>query len=229
MASNSEELIQGVRKQFGELLDFVTGEKAQTATADHIERGLFKLLVVLGASLLRLFFVMRSKACSRQTLRLAEDKKLPYHRDTLRRYYSIFGIIPYERPYFYTKGLGGRAPLDEALSLGADGYSDLLRETSGYLDIYTVYGKTADVFERLLGLTLSTRSLQQNMLDDSVDVAAYYAQKTPPIAVPAATILVGQADGKGVPIILEEEDTAEPEPVRLGKGQKSGGTRKKPS
>jgi len=222
MASNSEEIIQEVRKQFGELLDFVTGEEAQTATADHIERGLFKLLVVLGASLLRLFFALRSKASSRQTLRLAEDKELPYHRDTPRRYYSIFGIIPYERPYFYKKGLGGCAPLDEALSLGADGYSDLLRETSGYVDIYTVYGKTADIFERLLGLTLSTRSLQQNMLNDCVDVEAYYTQKTPPSAVPAATILVGQADGKGVPIILEEEDTAKPEPVRLGKGQKHG-------
>jgi hypothetical protein len=91
MASNSEEIIQDVRKQFGELLDFVTGEKAQTATADHIERGLFKLLIVLGASLLRLFFVMRSKACSRQTLRLAEDKELPYHRDTLLNFrdYSV--------------------------------------------------------------------------------------------------------------------------------------------
>jgi hypothetical protein len=38
------------------LLDFVTGEPAQQATADHIERGLFKLLLAMGAKLLLLFF-----------------------------------------------------------------------------------------------------------------------------------------------------------------------------
>jgi hypothetical protein len=36
MASNSEEIIQDVREQFEHLIDFVAGEKAQTATADHI-------------------------------------------------------------------------------------------------------------------------------------------------------------------------------------------------
>jgi hypothetical protein len=223
MASNSQEIIQDVRAQFEYLMDFVTGEKAQTATADHIERGLFKLLVVLGASLLRLFFVMRSKTCSRETLHTATHKIRPYHRDTARYYYSIFGAIIFERPYFYKKGLGGCTPLDEALSLGADGYSDLLRELSGYLDVYTVYEKTADIFERLLGLSLSTRALQQNVAEDSADVEAYYAQKPAPQPVLEASLLVAQADGKGVPMILEEAadgDTAEP--VRLGKGQKRG-------
>ena len=223
MATNSQEIIQDVRVQFEYLLDFVTGEKAQTATADHIERGLFKLLVVLGASLLRLFFAMRSKACSRQALHTAANEILPYHRDTARHYYSIFGVITFERPYFYKQGLGSGMPLDEALSLGAEGYSDLLREMSGYLDVYSVYEKTADIFERLLGLSLSTRALQKNVAEDSADVEAYYALKPPPQPVLNATILVAQADGKGVPMILEATaEGVEVEPVRLGKGQKRG-------
>jgi hypothetical protein len=221
MASNSQEIIQDVRAQFEHLLDFVSGEKAQTATADHIEQGLFKLLVVLGASLLRLFFVMRSKACSRYALHTADNKILPYHRDTARQYFSIFGRITFERPYFYKKSVGRCIPLDEALSLGADGYSDLLRELSGYLDVYTVYEKTTEIFKRLLGLSLSTRDLQQNVAEDSVDVEAYYDQKSPLQPVLEATILVAQADGKGVPMIFEE-DEAKAEPVRLGKGQKRG-------
>ena len=221
MASNSDEIIQDVRAQFEHLLDFVTGEKAQTATADHIERGLFKLLVTLGFSLLELFFVMRSKASSRKALQITGNQVLPYHRDTVRQYYSIFGKISFERPYFYKKSVGGRIPLDEALSLGADGYSDLLRELSGYLDVYTVYEKTADIFKRLLGLCLSTRDLQQNVAQDSVDVEAYYDQKPALQAMLQATILVAQADGKGVPMILEADETKS-EPVRLGKGQKRG-------
>jgi hypothetical protein len=229
MASNSQEIIQDVQAQFEHLMDFVIGEKAQVATADHIERGLFRLLVILGASLLQLFFVLRSKACSRETMRTDDHKILRYHRDTVRHYYSIFGKITFERPYFYNKNVGKCIPLDNALSLGADGYSDLLRELSGYVDVDSVYGKTADIFKRLLGLSLSTRDLQQNVAEDSADVEAYYDQKAPPQPVLEATILVAQADGKGVPMILEKDETESKyptgtmsEPVRLGKGQKRG-------
>jgi hypothetical protein len=221
MASNSQEIIQDVHTQFEHLLDFVSGEKAQTATADQIEGGLFKLLVILGASLLQLFFVLRSKACSRAAMYSENHQIMRYHRDTVRHYYSIFGKITFERPYFYTKNVGHCLPLDEALSLAADGYSDLLRELSGYVDVDSVYGKTAEIFKRLLGLCLSTHDLQHNMAEDALDVEAFYVQKLPLPPVSEATILVAQADGKGVPMILEEVKT-KTEPVRLGKGQKRG-------
>jgi hypothetical protein len=89
------------------------------------------------------------------------------------------------------------------------------------VDVDSVYHKTAEIFKRLLGLSLSTRDLQANMAEDALDVETYYAQKLPPQPVPEATILVAQADGKGIPMILEENED-KPEPVRLGKGQKRG-------
>ena len=76
------------------------------------------------------------------------------------------------------------------------------------------------MFQRLLGLSLSTRSLQGNILEDSAEVLAYYDQKAPPIPVTGASILVAQADGKGIPMVLEAEPTEKP--IRLGKGQKRG-------
>ena len=98
MTFNSPEIIQDVRAQFEHMLDFVTGEQARTASADHIERGLFKLLLSLGAKLLQLFFVMRSQASSRQAIRIERGQELPYHRDTPREYFSIFGKVSFERP-----------------------------------------------------------------------------------------------------------------------------------
>jgi hypothetical protein len=71
MTSNSPEIIQDIRVEFEKMLDYVIGEPARTATANQIERGLFKLLIKLGAKLLTLFFVMRSQACSRDTLHSA--------------------------------------------------------------------------------------------------------------------------------------------------------------
>lgn len=219
MTSNPQTIIQDIRQEFEMLLDFVTGEQAQKATADQIERGLFKLLLTVGAKLLMLFFVMRSEACSRETIQTAAGETLPYERDTKRTYYSIFGKLPLYRPYFYKQGVGSEIPLDAALALGEDRYSDLLREISDYLGVYNVYHKTGDVLFRLLGLKLSTGAIESNMADDAADVEDYYAHKPPPQPAEEAEILVVQADGKGVPMVLE----APPEPqVRLGKGQKRG-------
>lgn len=219
MTSNSQTIIQDIRQEFEMLLDFVSGEQAHQATADQIERGLFKLLLAMGAKLLRLFFIIRSEACSREPLQTATGATLEYERDTKRNYYSIFGKLPLYRPYFYQKGIGGQTPLDAALGLGADSYSDLLREVADYLGVYNVYHKSGDILGRLLGLKLSTGAIESNLADDAADVESYYAQNPGPPPAEEAEILVIQADGKGVPMVLEAP--SEPQ-VRLGKGQKRG-------
>jgi hypothetical protein len=180
------------------------------------------MVLSLGAKLLQLFFVMRSQACSRQPVQSKSGQQLPYHRDTERVYFSIFGKVSIERPYFYKQGVGSQIPLDAELGLGDDSYSDMLREITEYLAVYQVYGgKKVGLLERLFGFNLSTRALQQNVAEDSEGVDAYYAQKSPPCPKSEAEILVIQADGKGVPMVLEEDEVAETQ-VRLGKGQKHG-------
>ncbi len=219
MILNSQSIIQEIRENFEMLIDFVTGEEAQMATADHIERGLFKRLLDLGGKLLLLFFIVRAKNCSREPLQMEGDQELPYHSEKKRTYFSIFGKLPLWRPYFYKTGTEGQSPLDAELSLGSDRYSDFLREMSEYLGVYMAYNKATDVEDRFLGLELSTRVLQQVIATDAVDVEAFYAQKPAPSPDEEAEILVLQADGKGVPMVLEPP--AEPR-VRLGKGQKRG-------
>ena len=222
MAFNSQEIIQDIRAEFEHLLDFVTGEQARTAKADNIERGLFKMLLSLGTKLLQLFFTMRSEICSRQPVQSKSGQELRYHCDTERVYFSIFNKVFIERPYFYKQGVGTQTPLDAELGLGDDSYSDLLRETTEYLAVYHVYGgSNADFMDRLFGFSLSTRALQQNVAEDAESVEAYYTQKSPPCPESEAEILVIQADGKGVPMVLEQDEVPEAQ-VRLGKGQKHG-------
>jgi len=218
MTFNSQDIIQEIRAEFEMLLDFATGAEAQTATAYRIERGLFRRLLRLGAQLLLLFFVIRAQNCSREPLQKEDGQELPYHAERKRVYSSIFGTIPFWRPYFYKAGVG-EAPLDAALSLGSDRYSDFLREMTEYLAVYVAYGKDTDLLDRFFDLRLSTRVLQQIIDADAADVEAFYAQKPPPTPSEEAEILVIQADGKGVPMVLEA--SAEPR-VRLGKGEKRG-------
>ncbi len=220
MITDLNKMKTDIRAEFETLIDFVTGEEARTATADQIERGLFTRLLSLGAKLLLLFFQMRSQASSRDVRTLEDGQELPYHDEVKRTYFSVFGCIPLWRPYFYKKGLGGQAPLDAELSLGSDRYSDLLRDLVEYLAVHVPsYGKAMIILERVLEFKVSTRAVQKMVAEDSQDVEAYYKQKPSPNPQDEAEILVIQADGKGVPMVLEQP--VEPV-VRLGKGQKRG-------
>jgi hypothetical protein len=217
MSSNAEQMLQDIRSEFASLLDFVTGQEAQRVTVDHIERGLFRRLFALGAKLLTLFFAMRAQACPHEPITNDKGIPLPYHSTKQRLYFSIFGKIPFWRPYFYQAGEGGASPLDATLSLASDCYSDLLREWGEALSVYVAYEKAAEILQRFFGIELSTRVLKEMLAADAADVAACYAQVPPPAPASEAEILVIQADGKGVPMVRETPLKA---PVRLGKGEK---------
>lgn len=219
MTFNPQGIIQDIRADFETMLEYVTGERARTTTADETERGLFKMLIEMGLKLLTLFFIVRAQNARREAIQLEGGSVLYYHRNTKRRYVSIFGELSFVRPYFYRKGQDGQTPLDAELSLGEDCYSDLVREVNDYLGVHDVYHKASDILERLLGLKLSTRAIQANLAEDAANVSAYYAQKPAPMASTEAEILVIQADGKGIPMILEETRS---DKVRLGKGEKHG-------
>ena len=60
MPSNSEPIVQQLRLDFETLLAYVTGPAAGAQTAYTVELTLFRQLLALGATLLRLFFVTRA-------------------------------------------------------------------------------------------------------------------------------------------------------------------------
>ena len=100
MAFNSQAIIQDIRTDFEKMLEYVTGEEARKATADATERGLFKMLIEMGLKLLTLFFEIRSQNANRENLRVPDGSVTYYHRDTPRKYVSIFGKLRFVRPYF---------------------------------------------------------------------------------------------------------------------------------
>ena len=60
MSSNSVQIVHQLHRDFQELVEYVTSEKAETQTAYEVELTLFRRLLRLGAQLLRLFFVLDS-------------------------------------------------------------------------------------------------------------------------------------------------------------------------
>ena len=222
MSANSSNIVQDIHQEFESLLNYV--ENAKEEVADQVERHLFERLLAMGSQLMWLFFELRSQQAPRTKATDQAGEEMSYFGERKRDYFSIFGKVPFERPYFYQSGVGGATPLDAELSLGSDCYSDLMRELAEYLGVDVTYEKVVDLFAHILGHSLAKNAVQGMIAEDAQDVVAYYEQKPAPPPEEEGQILVVQADGKGVPMVRE---TPAPAQVRLGKGDKR--TQKKES
>jgi hypothetical protein len=222
MSSNSDQIVHQLRCEFQELVEYVTGEQSQSRTAYEVELTLFRRLLALGARLLYLFFVHRAAVRPSGPVYARDGTELKYHDRRPTTYFSVFGKIRFRRHYFHATGQEGLCPLDAELSLPARCYSDLLRDWAEYCITDESYDESIQVLERILNLSLSKRALETSVLEDAIDVEAFYEQKAVPPPEAEGSILVIQADGKGVPMV--RTDPASPS-ARRGKGEKR--TRKK--
>lgn len=203
MTFNTKEIIHEVRNEFEDLLDFVTKEATLTQI-NEVERGIWQKLLQIGYLLLKTYFQTRCEAYGKEALHTDEGKKISFVAEKERRFYSIFGVMKIARPYFYKKGEGGFSPLDELLGLGSDIYSEMLREMHEELSVHMAYGKAIKFMNRFLTIQLSTRVVQQLVKTDAEDVVAFYDKKEAPSVESEGGILVVQADGKGVPMLITE-------------------------
>ncbi len=218
MPSNSEPIVQHLRHDFETLLAYVTGPDAKAQTAYCVELTIFHQLLALGASLLRLFFFSRAAERPTAPVPAPGDPQLTYHDCRWITYYSIFGKVRFQRHYFAALGHPGCCPLDAALSLPERCYSDLLREWAAFGTTDESYRESQTALERILGRSLSLQALETIVQEDASDVTSFYEQPpTPTAPVPLGSILVVQADGKGVP---QAQSLAGVPLERLGKGQK---------
>jgi hypothetical protein len=217
MTSTPEPMIAQLRQEFETLLTVVTGPATRTHTADAVERLLFRRVLALGGGLLRLFFETRAAVRPSGPVTGRDGTPLTYHDRRPTTYFSVFGKLAFRRHAFTAPGQPVVCPLDADLSLPGRCYSDLLREWTAYASTDAAYRETQAVLERILGLSLSTQAVETITQEDAADVAAFSAQPPDP-ATPVAggTILVAQADGKGVPVVLPP---ATERPVRRSKGQ----------
>src|SRR5215210_3503372 len=217
MPSTAEPMIAQVQQQFQELVAYVTGPETRASTAYAVELALFRRLLALGAALLRLFFVTRAAARPAGPVHSPDGTPLAYHDRRRTTYYSVFGKLAFYRHAFTAPHQPVVCPLDAALSLPERCYSDLLREWMSYGTTDESYRESQTVLARILGLPLSLQALETTVAEAAADVAACYDQPPDPQA-PASTgtILVAQADGKGVPLVPAQPV---PRPVRRARGR----------
>lgn len=217
MSSNSAQIIHQLHREFQGLIEYVKGEGSQSRTAYTVELTLFRRLLALGAELLRLFFVHRAVVRPSEPVYAPDGTELGYHDQRPTTYFSIFGKVRFQRHYFHAPGQEGVCPLDAELSLPPRCYSDLLRDWAEYCATNESYDESIKVLERILGFSISKLALETGVQEDAVDVETFYKQKAVPPPEAEDSILVVQADGKGVPMIRAKPAD---QPARRSKGAK---------
>ncbi len=217
MSSNSVQIVHQLHRDFQELVEYVTGREAQARTAYEVELTLFRRLLKLGAQLLRLFFVHRAAVRPSEPVYAPDGTRLKYQELRQTTYYSVFDKVRFKRHYFHAPGHEGVCPLDAELSLPPRCYSDLLRDWAEYCITDESYDESIRVLQRILGLSISKRALEMGVQEDATDVDAFYQQKAVPPLEVEGSILVVQADGKGVPMVRTEPAD---QSARRGKGEK---------
>jgi hypothetical protein len=217
MSSNPEPIIHQLRHDFQELIEYVTGEGSRSRTAYEVEFALFRRLLALGALLLRLFFTHCAANRPSEPVYAADGTELKYVDKRPTTYFSVFGKIRFRRHYFHIAGQKGVCPLDAELSLPPRCYSDLLRDWAEHSATNESYTESLRGLNHILGITVCKQALETGIQDDAVDVEAFYEQKETPSPEREGSILVVQADGKGVPMKRDEPAV---KAARRGKGQK---------
>jgi hypothetical protein len=215
MSSNSTTIADDIRSNIEEIIEMVSGEDAQKATADAMERQIWWGILAVGAALLKLFFAIRSELEAKPKQLEIEKELYEYIDQTERNYVSVFGPVKVERAYYWKKG-GGKHPLDEGLSLPERSYSDWVQEMVGELSVTRPEDEAVGLLERWFRLNIPKRSAQHVIGEHSELVEEYYMQNEAPKVDKADTIMVALADGKG--IRMNRKDSPPPE-ARRGKGK----------
>jgi hypothetical protein len=110
MPINSTQLVRELRNDFEQLLNWVTGSEARTATLDQMERSVFRHLLQMGRKLLMAFLAQRAQAEVHAPRWGWQRQKLQYYSQQAVDYFSILGKVAVARAYFYASGQTGKYP-----------------------------------------------------------------------------------------------------------------------
>lgn len=151
-----------------------------------------------------------------------EGEKLTNKGSRERNYLSLFGLLRFNRPAYYSKESGMVYPLDEALGMPDNLWSYNLQEIMAYGASESNFRDSIQVLNQLLGLNLRGMDAERNIVELSTSVEEYYSQCPLPELSEATQCCSVSFDGKGVPKIKESTIESTPPSSRLNKGQKRG-------
>lgn len=214
-AVDIERNLLDVRNYVNEILEFVL-ENAESSQAHEMEQEIKTRVLTLGKQLLELYF--DAKGTGYEGERLETEDGIYYREYKLYPcdYFSIFGKIKVQRTCYKQHGQKNIYPLNKAANLPDRSYSYPLQELMNLESLKHPYGDSTESIEKFLGIKLSVNSLEIISEDGSQSYDDFYEDRA--VKPNELSIQAVGFDGKGVPIIREDDEKGGK--AHLGKGEK---------
>lgn len=203
----------------GKLTEQSLGYLEKDTVVGQMEKGLLSTVLELCLDLLK--FIIVAKVAQQASKRPAceEGEKIARKGSRSRKYLSLFGLLEFSRPTFYSKERGMLYVLDESLGFPRDLWSYNIEELVGESASETDFRESVRVMNSLLHLNLSGTGSERCVGRLGNHVEDYYAQKA--VVQPEGVVHYSASfDGKGVPKIVS--CCSDKGSERLGKGEKRG-------
>jgi hypothetical protein len=200
MTFNTTSIAEKIREDVERLITLTSGHGDEKVTAYEIEDKLWWSLLALGFQLLTLFFLSQHQREAQHPVVEIEGASYPYVGPRKRTYWSIFGKLTVKRRAYWQSGRGCVYPLDAVLNLPQRQYSYRLQEWVSEWSSDGAYAAVVAHLQSWLGLSIPKKSLQDMLSDHAAYHERYAIQLTAPQPIAGDSILVVQADGKGIPM-----------------------------
>lgn len=202
--------------QLGNLIDYIRDE-SMNEQAHQVEKHIFLELLKIGLVLLKSYFEQLQQKDWGRSLFNINGLAFKRGNKTTRTYYSIFGKLKLTRQTYRRAGHQHIAPLDAHCNLPRGIYSHFLQEIGNSLCMNDTFKNSSSNLERLFGLNIRPKQLEQITRQQTDDVEEFYPQKPLPSTQTEGEIQVLSFDGKGVPVTKRDGAAIKPRP---GKGEK---------
>lgn len=147
------------------------------------------------------------RAAASKEGRIVEDdagQPLTHVRERTRVLATQFGEVEVSRASYSRRGGPSVRPVDDELELPARRYSYPLQEKAIIACLRDSYDEAGDELARYLGVRIPKRQLQELVQEAGADVMAFYEQRVHEGAASPGSVLVVQADGKGIPMLQRD-------------------------
>jgi hypothetical protein len=127
-----------------------------------------------------------------------------HRRQADRSLFTAFGPVEVQRLAYSLPGHSGLCPVDSILQMPIRRYSYEVQRHMAREAVRGPYGEAVKTLAAYTGRTVSKRTVEDVVMDVSMDFDAFYEQRTLPPPEQTSGIVVGAVDCKGVCIIKEE-------------------------
>jgi len=187
----------------------------QNLEIHDVEEKIFHKLLEIGKNALSAFVENKGTGAA------AYGDTISSHSIKKSDYISIFGTIPIKRAYFWKQGKkSGVFPIAEELNLPDKHYSYLLQNWNQLLAVDSNFDSARETLERIFGINIWTKQSEEINRNAADSVDEFYESN--PESSQSQSILVAEADGKGIIIRKDAQDDNKKYRPRLKKGEKNG-------